>query len=145
RVRPRRIWAEHWVRPTWETGSLRYSAPDAPVGSKSITTTGVITMDYAASAPTRRGIAAPEKGQASIMGTQGHETDVVFLSGRRTPFGTFGGTLKDFTATDLGVHAAKAALESAGVAPGQVDQVVFGNALQTSADAIYLARHVGLR
>lgn len=79
------------------------------------------------------------------MGTQGHETDVVFLSGRRTPFGTFGGTLKDFTATDLGVHAAKAALESAGVAPGQVDQVVFGNALQTSADAIYLARHVGLR
>ncbi len=79
------------------------------------------------------------------MGTQNQSKDVVFLSGRRTPFGTFGGTLKDFTATDLGAHAAAAALESAGVAPDQVDQVVFGNALQTSADAIYLARHVGLR
>src|SRR5690606_35861012 len=100
RVRPPRIWAAHWVRPTWETGSLRHSAPDAPGGSKSMTTTGVITMDYAASAPTRGGIAARERGQASIMGTQGHETAVVFLSGRRTRFGTFGGTLQDFTATD---------------------------------------------
>jgi len=79
------------------------------------------------------------------MGTQGHKTDVVFLSGRRTPFGSFGGSLKGFTATDLGVHAARAALESAGVPADAVDHVVFGNALQTSADAIYLARHVGLR
>lgn len=79
------------------------------------------------------------------MGTQGKDTDVVFLSGRRTPFGTFGGTLKDFTATDLGVHASSAALADAGVAPDHVDQVIFGNALQTSSDAIYLARHVGLR
>ncbi|MCI0435748.1 MAG: acetyl-CoA C-acetyltransferase [Gemmatimonadetes bacterium] len=71
--------------------------------------------------------------------------DVVFLSGRRTPFGSFGGTLRGHTATDLGVHAAKSALETAGVAPEQVNHVVFGNALQTSADAIYLARHVGLR
>ncbi|HEX7119221.1 MAG TPA: acetyl-CoA C-acetyltransferase [Longimicrobiales bacterium] len=79
------------------------------------------------------------------MGTQGHPTDVVFLSGRRTPFGTFGGSLKDFTATDLGVHAATAALESAGIPADAVDHVIFGNALQTSSDAIYLARHVGLR
>ncbi len=79
------------------------------------------------------------------MGTQGHSTDVVFLSGRRTPFGTFGGTLKDFSATDLGVHAAQAAVQDAGVAAEQVDHVIFGNALQTSSDAIYLARHVGLR
>ncbi len=79
------------------------------------------------------------------MGTQGHSTDVVFLSGRRTPFGAFGGSLKDFSATDLGVHAAKAALKSAGVPGDAVDHVVFGNTLQTSADAIYLARHVGLR
>lgn len=79
------------------------------------------------------------------MGTQGQGTDVVFLSGRRTPFGAFGGTLKDFTATDLGVHASQSALEAAGVSPDRVDQVVFGNALQTSSDAIYLARHVGLR
>ncbi len=79
------------------------------------------------------------------MGTQQHDTDIVFLSGRRTPFGTFGGTLKDMSATDLGVHAASAALESAGTGPESIGHVIFGNALQTSADAIYLARHVGLR
>ncbi len=79
------------------------------------------------------------------MATQGHSREVVFLSGRRTPFGTFGGTLKDFSATDLGVFAARAALESAGVSADAVGHVIFGNALQTSADAIYLARHVGLR
>lgn len=78
------------------------------------------------------------------MKTQNH-TDVVFLSGRRTPFGSFGGTLKGLTATDLGAHAARAALDSARVTPEQVGHVVFGNALQTSSDAIYLARHVGLR
>ncbi|MGH7553910.1 MAG: acetyl-CoA C-acetyltransferase [Longimicrobiales bacterium] len=72
-------------------------------------------------------------------------TDVVFLSGRRTPFGSFGGTLKGFTATDLGVHAAQSALESARVAPDRIDHVVFGNVLQTASDAVYLARHVGLR
>jgi acetyl-CoA acetyltransferase family protein len=77
------------------------------------------------------------------MKTQGHNRDVVFLSGARTGFGSFGGTLKDFTATELGVFAAKAALERA-KAPS-IDHVVFGNALQTSADSIYLARHVALR
>ena len=77
------------------------------------------------------------------MKTQGKQKDVVFLSGARTGFGSFGGTLKDFTATELGVFAAKAALERA-QAPS-IDHVVFGNALQTSADAIYLARHVALR
>ncbi len=71
--------------------------------------------------------------------------DVVFLAGARTGFGTFGGTLKDFSATDLGVIAAKGALNRSGVEPGEVDHVVFGNVLQTSADAIYLARHIGLR
>ena len=78
------------------------------------------------------------------MKTQGHDTNVVFLSGVRTGFGSFGGTLKDLSAIQLGTEAAKHALERAGVEPGDVDHVVFGNALQTSADAIYLARHVGL-
>ena len=78
------------------------------------------------------------------MGTQGKDGDVVFLSGRRTGFGTFGGSLKDLTATQLGVFSGKAALESSGVEPGQIDHVIYGNALQTSSDAIYLARHVGL-
>jgi acetyl-CoA acyltransferase 2 len=70
--------------------------------------------------------------------------DIVFLSGVRTGFGSFGGTLKDLSATQLGVNAARAALERSGVEPGRVDHVVFGNVLQTSADAIYLARHIGL-
>ncbi|HEX6587702.1 MAG TPA: acetyl-CoA C-acetyltransferase [Longimicrobiales bacterium] len=79
------------------------------------------------------------------MATQGRDRDIVFLSGKRTPFGTFGGTLKDFTATDLGVVASQAALKESGVPADQIGHVVFGNALQTSADSIYLARHVGLR
>lgn len=71
--------------------------------------------------------------------------DIVFLSGKRTGFGAFGGSLKDFTATDLGVLSGVAALDAAGVDAGDVDHVIYGNALQTSSDAIYLARHVGLR
>jgi acetyl-CoA acyltransferase 2 len=79
------------------------------------------------------------------MGTQGRQTDVVFLAAVRTPFGTFGGSLKELSATDLGTVAATGALQRGGVDGEQVQQVVFGNALQTSKDAIYLARHVGLR
>jgi len=78
------------------------------------------------------------------MGTQGQDKDVVILSGKRTGFGTFGGSLKDFTATELGVVSGKAALESSGVEADQIGHVMYGNALQTSADSIYLARHVGL-
>lgn len=70
---------------------------------------------------------------------------VVFLSGVRTGFGSFGGSLKDLSATDLGALAAQEALSRSGVAAAEVDHVVFGNVLQTSADAPYLARHVGLR
>ena len=84
-------------------------------------------------------------GTQGSRGTQGFDREVVFLSGKRTPFGTFGGTLRDFTATDLGVLSAEAAMEAAGIEPEQVGHVFYGNALQTSADAIYLARHVGLR
>src|SRR5512138_757943 len=72
-------------------------------------------------------------------------TDVVFLSAKRTPFGTFGGTLKDLSATDLGVHAAKAALAAAGAPAADLGHVVFGNVAQTSSDAIYLTRHLALR
>ncbi|HET7701181.1 MAG TPA: acetyl-CoA C-acetyltransferase, partial [Candidatus Limnocylindria bacterium] len=49
------------------------------------------------------------------------------------------------SATDLGVIAAKAALERSRVDPKQIDQVIFGNVLQTSGDAVYLARHIGLK
>ena len=70
---------------------------------------------------------------------------VVFLSGVRTGFGSFGGTLRDVSATDLGAEAAKAALARAGVPAGRVDHAVFGNVVQSSADAIYLARHIALQ
>jgi acetyl-CoA acyltransferase 2 len=71
--------------------------------------------------------------------------EIVFIAGRRTPFGTYGGALKDLSATDLAVHAARAALSDSGLPPDAIGHVIVGNVLQTSADAIYLARHVGLR
>jgi acetyl-CoA acetyltransferase family protein len=75
----------------------------------------------------------------------GRESGVVFLSGVRTGFGAFGGTLKESSATDLGTLASRAAIERSGLDTGSIDHVVFGNVLQTSADAPYLARHIGLR
>lgn len=72
-------------------------------------------------------------------------SDIVFLSGKRTPFGTFNGVFTDISAIDLGVIAGKAAIEQAGVAPSDIDHVVFGNVMQTSPDAIYGARHIGLK
>jgi len=71
--------------------------------------------------------------------------NIVFLSGVRTAFGTFGGALRDVSAIDLGVHAAKAAINQARIKADDVQHVVFGNVLQTSGDAVYLARHVGLK
>ena len=70
---------------------------------------------------------------------------IVLVAGKRTPFGAFGGALKDLSATDLAVEASKATLASIGADPAVVDAVFVGNVLQTSQDAIYLARHVGLR
>src|ERR671938_520866 len=72
-------------------------------------------------------------------------TDIVFLSAVRTPFGTFGGTLRDVSAVDLTVHAARAALERAGVAPGEVQHAIFGNVVQSTSDTVYFARHVALK
>jgi len=71
--------------------------------------------------------------------------DIVFLSGKRTPFGTFLGSLSKVSALDLGVIASKAAIEQSGVSADDVDHVVFGNVMQTSPDAIYGARHIGLK
>lgn len=70
---------------------------------------------------------------------------IVFISGKRTPFGAFGGSLKDVSATDLGVIAAKATLEQAGVSSEKIDHVIFGNVVQSGADAAYLPRHIGLK
>src|SRR5260370_27134140 len=71
--------------------------------------------------------------------------EIWIVGAKRTAFGSFGGALKSLTATDLAVEASKAALVQAGIEPAAVEQVVFGNVQQTSADSIYLARHVGLR
>ena len=71
--------------------------------------------------------------------------EVVILSGVRTAFGTMGGSLKKMTATDIAVATAGPAMEKAGIKPEDVDHVIYGNVLQTANDAIYLARHVGLR
>src|SRR5208283_1912948 len=71
--------------------------------------------------------------------------DIAIVSGARTPFGRYCGKIKDYTAQQLGAVAAKAAIERAGIEPKEFDHVVFGNAQQTSGDALYGARHVGLR
>ncbi len=71
--------------------------------------------------------------------------EVVLVNAARTPFGNFGGVLRDVSAIDLAVIAAKAAMERSHVAPEKIDQVFLGNVIQSSADAIYAARHVGLK
>jgi acetyl-CoA acetyltransferase family protein len=72
-------------------------------------------------------------------------TDVVIVAGARTPMARYTGVFSEVSAIDLGAHAAKAAAQRSGVNPAELDHVVFGNVLQTSVDAIYGARHVGLK
>jgi acetyl-CoA acetyltransferase family protein len=73
------------------------------------------------------------------------DTEVVILGGARTPMTEYNGHLAAVPETELGAHAARHALSRAGVGPECVDHTVFGNALQTSANAIYGARHVALK
>lgn len=72
-------------------------------------------------------------------------TSLVIVSGKRTPFGANGGSLKDINPTELGVSASKAALEQAGISPEIIDHVIFGNVLHSAPDSIYTPRHVGLK
>jgi len=71
--------------------------------------------------------------------------DVFIIDGARTAVGVLQGSLSDVSAIDLGVVAAKGAIERSGVDPQLIDQVVLGNVMQTSKDAIYFARHVALK
>ncbi|HEY3884187.1 MAG TPA: acetyl-CoA C-acyltransferase [Vicinamibacterales bacterium] len=71
--------------------------------------------------------------------------DIFILGGARTPMAEYNGKLKDISAIELGAIAARAAMARTHVKPEQIDHVVFGNVLQTSADAVYGARHVGLK
>jgi acetyl-CoA acetyltransferase family protein len=71
--------------------------------------------------------------------------DIVIVDGARTPMAEYNGHFSDISAIDLGVIAAKEAISRSGFAPEELDHVIVGNALQTSGDAIYGARHVGLK
>src|SRR5947199_10177719 len=71
--------------------------------------------------------------------------EVVILGGARTAMAEYVGAFKEVSALELGGHASRAALERTRVEPAWIDHVVMGNALQTSGDAIYGARHVGLK
>lgn len=72
------------------------------------------------------------------------ETTIVAVAGKRTPFGSFGGGLKDVGATQLAVAAGRATLEQARVDARDVDHIVLGNVVQSGSDAAYVPRHVGL-
>jgi acetyl-CoA acyltransferase 2 len=71
--------------------------------------------------------------------------DIVIVDGARTPMAEYNGQFSDISAIDLGVIAAKEAISRSGYAAEEFDHVIVGNALQTSGDAIYGARHVGLK
>ena len=71
--------------------------------------------------------------------------EIVIVDGARTPMAEYNGHFADTSAIDLGVIAAKEALSRSGFAAEEIDHVIVGNALQTSGDAIYGARHVGLK
>jgi acetyl-CoA acetyltransferase family protein len=73
------------------------------------------------------------------------DTEIVILEGARTPMAEYNGAFSEVSAIDLGVLAAKEALRRSGVEPSEIDHAIFGNALQTSGDAIYGARHVALK
>jgi len=72
-----------------------------------------------------------------------HES-LYFLSGKRTPFGGYGGSLKDVHPTQLSVAASKASMAQAGVDPEWIDHVIFGNVLPSGEGSIYIPRHIGL-
>src|SRR3954470_22143554 len=71
--------------------------------------------------------------------------EVLIVGGARTPMTEYVGALKDVSAIELGAIASRGAFQKTGVKPEWIDHVVFGNVLQTSADAIYGARHVALK
>jgi acetyl-CoA C-acetyltransferase/acetyl-CoA acyltransferase 2 len=71
--------------------------------------------------------------------------EIWIVAAKRTAFGAMSGSFKDLSATELAVHASKAALAQSGLAASEIEQVIVGNVQQTSPDALYCARHVGLK
>jgi len=72
-------------------------------------------------------------------------TGILIVGGARTPMGEYGGALRDLTANELGAIAARGAFQKTGISPDAVNHTVMGNAMQTSGDSIYGARHVALK
>src|SRR4029434_7102931 len=72
-------------------------------------------------------------------------TDVVIVAGARTPMSRYTGAFSDVSAIDLAAAASKEAIRRSGANPEEFDHAIFGNVMQTSADALYGARHVALK
>src|SRR5256885_11816258 len=72
-------------------------------------------------------------------------TDVVIVAGARTPMARYTGAFSEVSAIDLAAHASREAVKRSGVNPEEFDHAIFGNVMQTSADALYGARHVALK
>ena len=70
--------------------------------------------------------------------------DIFLVNGARTPFGKLCGTLGSISPTDLGIYACRAALAKSGISPNDIDQVMMANIGQSSYDAYFLPRHIGL-
>lgn len=70
--------------------------------------------------------------------------DIYLVNGARTGYGKLAGTIAKVSPTDLGIFAAREALQRSGIAATEIDQVIFSNLTQVSADAYYLPRHVGI-
>ncbi|MCH7525753.1 MAG: acetyl-CoA C-acyltransferase, partial [Bacteroidetes bacterium] len=70
--------------------------------------------------------------------------DIYLVNGARTPFGKLCGTLGKVSPTDLGIYATKAALEKSGITGEDIDQLMYANIGQSSADSYFLPRHIGL-
>jgi len=71
--------------------------------------------------------------------------NIVCVAGQRTAFGSYGGSIKDISGTDLTVHAARGCLNQIGLKPEDIDHVIIGNVVPSSSDGAYLPRHVGLK
>lgn len=70
--------------------------------------------------------------------------DIFLVNGSRTPFGKFCGTLSQVSPTDLGIFAGRGALEKSNISPNEIDQIIVANIGQSSGDAYFLPKHIGL-
>lgn len=70
---------------------------------------------------------------------------IYLVQGKRTPFGKFGGSLKDITPVDLAVHAAKALISEIKLDASKIDQVILGSVVPSSTDTMYGGRHLALK